>query len=60
MAKQVVECFFCKDEVDLNGHHFTIKGPDEKIHMVHEHTGVREHGGVEVNAPTPEKEEVSE
>jgi|19_taG_2_1085344.scaffolds.fasta_scaffold09181_3 hypothetical protein len=54
--KKVKACFFCKREVDLNENHFLIKGPDGKSHAVHDHVGVSEHGGVEVNIEDSEKE----
>lgn len=56
MAKKVETCFFCHGEVDLNGHHFTMPGPNGQTIYCHEYPGVRENGGIEVNAPEPEPE----
>lgn len=54
MAKNIVKCFICGNNVDLNGQHYMIICPDGKERAVHNHIGVSKHGGIEVNAPKKE------
>ena len=61
MAGNVVKCFFCGKDVDLNDHYFVITGPSgDEVHSCIHHKGLKEHGGIEVNVPEPEAEEVVE
>ncbi len=49
MSKGKPVCLFCKSEVDvLNDPHYLIKGPDGNEIEVHDHVGVKEHGGVKM------------
>lgn len=58
MSKKNPVCFFCKKEVDIhNEEYFSIQGPDGKWVDVHEHVGVKEHGGVRMFRGHPVREE---
>lgn len=37
-------CFFCGKPVDVSKIYYIITGPDGQEAMVHDHTGVKEHG----------------
>jgi len=57
MAKKTGKCFFCRTEIDLNGHHVIILGPDGKdVYSCPYHNGLSEHNGTEINIPKPKPE----